>query len=331
MMIYMCQYVVDQINWSYDTDSLPWQFGRPQFWLGQLFAVVAILLKDFFYAVYRRRFVPEYIDLVKESQDEKSLISREKLAEYKPRQVNYLNPELAGMIDYEDRRVHESVPVRFTAPGRSKLYTGFAFDQPANIVNWILTGTNNNGGQDCRKSINADVRNAILNSNDPVFFENQRYQPFCGYGSSFPGYLLPTDRKRWSDRSGKTSAQVIPLAGLELNLDVPWCDADGWVYENDFAFFPSTPSNADDTEEDDEDLSVSPADMRSSTNVLSSRKKNKKKKVKKPRPHHGLVRRREWKLSEEYKTQEEARRSSNFSNISAVQVDDEARQSKLST
>ncbi|UIZ29859.1 hypothetical protein KXD40_002714 [Peronospora effusa] len=331
MMIYMCQYVVDQIDWSYDTDSFPWQFGRPQFWLGQLFAVVAILLKDFFYAVYRRRFVPEYLDLVKESQDEKSLISREELAEYKPRQVNYLNPELAGMIDYEDRRVHESVPVRFTAPGRSKLYTGFAFDQPANIVNWILTGTNNNGGQDCRKSINADVRNAILNSDDPVFFENQRYQPFCGYGSSFPGYLLPTDRKRWSDRSGKTSAQVIPLAGLELNLDVPWCDADGWVYENDFAFFPSTPSNADDTEEDDEDLSVSPADMRSSTNVLSSRKKNKKKKAKKPRPHHGLVRRREWKLSEEYKTQEEARRSSNFSNISAVQVDDEARQSKLST
>ncbi|CAI5724951.1 unnamed protein product [Peronospora destructor] len=331
MIIYICQYLVDQFDWLYDSDSLPWQFGRPQFWLGQLLAVVAILFKDFFYAVYRRRFVPEYTDLVKELQDEKSSTSREELAEFEPPLVNYLNPELAGMIDFQDRRVHESVPVRFTAPGRSKLYTGFAFDQPANIVNWILTGTNNNGGQDCRKSIIEDVRNVILNSDDPVFFENQRYQPFCGYGSSFPGYLLPTDRKRWSDRSGKISAHVIPLAGLELNLDVPWCDADGWVYENDFAFFPSTPPNADDTEEDNEDLSVSPADMHSSTSVLSSRRKNKKKKAKKPRPHHGFVRRREWKLSEEYKAQENARRASNLSNISAVQVDDEARQSTLST
>ncbi|POM70528.1 P-type ATPase (P-ATPase) Superfamily [Phytophthora palmivora] len=253
IMIFLIQYVIDQIDWSYDTDSLPWQFGRAQFWLGQIFAVVAILLKDFLYEGCRRRFVPEYMDLVKESQEEKSSISREELAEFKPPQVNYLNPELAGMIDYQDRRVHESVPVRFTAHGRSKLYTGFAFDQPANIVNWILTGTNNNGGQNSRKSINADVRNIILDSDDPVFFENQRYQPFCGYGSSFPGYLLPTDRKRWSDRSGKINAQAIPLAGLELNLDAPGCDAEGWVYENDFAFFPSTPPNEDDEADDDLD------------------------------------------------------------------------------
>ncbi|GMF14165.1 unnamed protein product [Phytophthora lilii] len=332
IVLYFFQYLIDQINWSYDTDSLPWQFGRSQFWLGQIFAIVAVLMKDFFCEGCRRRFVPEYLDLVKESQNEKSSISREELAEFKPAQVNYLNPELAGMIDYQDRRVHESVPVRFTAPGRSKLYTGFAFDQPANIVNWILTGTNNSGGQNHRKSINADVRHIILNSDDPVFFENQRYQPFCGYGSSFPGYLLPTDRKRWSDRSGKISAQAIPLAGLELNLDVPGCDAEGWVYENDFAFFPSTPPNENDEEEEDMELALSSTDIRSSNGTfLSSRRKNKKKKAKKPRPHHGFVRRREWKLSEEYKAQEEARRASNLSNISAVQVDDDHRQSTQST
>ncbi|KAH7463575.1 Phospholipid-transporting ATPase 3 [Phytophthora ramorum] len=330
IVLYFFQYLIDQIDWSYDTDSLPWQFGRAQFWLGQVFAVVAILLKDFLYEGCRRRFIPEYLDLVKESQSEKSSISREELAEFKPPQVNYLNPELAGMIDYQDRRVHESVPVRYTAPGRSKLYTGFAFDQPANIVNWILTGTNNNGGQNCRKSINADVRNIILNSDDAVFFENQRYQPFCGYGSSFPGYLLPTDRKRWSDRSGKISAQAIPLAGLELNLDVPGCDAEGWVYENDFAFFPSTPPDENDEEEENVELAVSTgtSDIRSSNSTfLSSRRKNKKKKAKKPRPHHGFVRRREWKLSGEFKAQEEARRASNLSNISAVPVDDEHRES----
>lgn len=337
--LYLIQYVIDQIDWSYDTDSLPWQFGREQFWLGQVFAVVAILMKDFLYEGCRRRFVPEYLDLVKEAQDEKSTISREELQEFKPPQVNYLNPELAGMIDYQDRRVHESNPVPFTAPGRSKLYTGFAFDQPANIVNWILTGTNNNGGQNSRKSINSDVRNFILQSDDPVFFENQRYQPFCGYGSSFPGYLLPTDRKRWSDRSGKISAQAIPLAGLELNLDAPGCDADGWVYENDFAFFPSTPPTESDELEEELELRVS--DARSSTGTfLSSRRKNKKKKAKKPRPHHGFVRRREWKLSEEYKAQEAARaeeaaarrsRESNLSSVSGVQMDDDSRQSTQST
>ncbi|KAE9309144.1 Phospholipid-transporting ATPase 3 [Phytophthora fragariae] len=323
--LYLFQYVIDQIDWSYDTDSLPWQFGRAQFWLGQLFAVVAILFKDFFYEGCRRRFVPEYLDLVKESRDEKSALSREELAEFKPPPVNYLNPELAGMIDYQDRRVHESTPVRFTAPGRSKLYTGFAFDQPANVVNWILTGTNNSGGQNSRKSINADVRNLILSSDDPVFFENQRYQPFCGYGSSFPGYLLPTDRKRWSDRSGKISAQAIPLAGLELNLDVPGCDAEGWVYENDFAFFPSTPPSENDEEEEDLELALSTGDRSSNGTFLSSRRKNKKKKTKKPRPHHGFVRRREWKLSEEFRAQQEARRGSNLSNISAVHVEDDHR------
>jgi len=329
VVLYFFQYLIDQIDWSYDTDSLPWQFARSQFWLGQVFAVVAVLLKDFLYEGCRRRFVPEYLDLVKESQDDKASISREELAEFKPHQVNYLNPELAGMIDYQDRRVHESVPTRFTAPGRSKLYTGFAFDQPANIVNWILTGTNNSGGQNSRKSINADVRNIILTSDDAVIFENQRYQPFCGYGSSFPGYLLPTDRKRWSDRSGKINAQAIPLAGLELNLDAPGCDAEGWVYENDFAFFPSTLHETDELEEVVE-LAVSDTRSSSGGTFLSSRRRNKKKRAKKPRPHHGFVRRREWKLSDEYKAQEEARRASNLSNISAVQVEDDPRQSTLS-
>lgn len=297
--IYLFQYVIDMIHWSYDTDSLPWQFGRAQFWLGQVFAVVAILAKDFLYEGVRRRFVPEYFDLVKESEGVQGSIAREDLMDYKPRPVTYLNPELAGMIDYQDRRVHESTPVPHSPPKRAKRYTGFAFDQPANIVNWILTGTNNPSR---RKSINTSVRQSILASDDPVVFENQRYQPFCGFGSSFPGYLLPTDRKRWSDRSGKVSAQVIPLAGLEVQLDVPGCDAEGWVYENDFAFFPATLSDGSDDEERDG------SDARHSFQALRpSRKKAKKKKSKKVRPHHGLVRRREWRLSEAYERQEAAR------------------------
>ncbi|TDH70419.1 hypothetical protein CCR75_007062 [Bremia lactucae] len=327
--IYLAQYVVDQINWSFDTDSLPWQYGRAQFWFGQLIAVAGILLKDILYEGYRRRFNPDYIDLVTESLTDKASMSREELKNFQPPQANYLNPELAGMMDFQDRRVHESTPVRYAAPGRSKLYTGFAFDQPANIINWILTGTNNSGGQNSRKSINANMRHAILNSDDPVFFENQRYQPFCGYGSSFPGYLLPTDRKRWSDRSGKVSAQAIPLAGLELDLEVPGCDAEGWVYEKDFAFFPSTIENEEDEIEDEDDFQISDSRRSSIGAFRMSRKKSKKKKGKKMRPHHGLVRRREWKLSSEYKAQtsEDARRcrESNESRSSVVDDPDEHR------
>ncbi|CAI5739582.1 unnamed protein product [Hyaloperonospora brassicae] len=332
LTIYASQYAVDQIDWIYDTDSLPWQFGRPQFWLGQVFAVVAVLSKDFFYEGIRRRFFPEYIDLVKESQLNSSSIPCEDLADFKPPPVNYLNSELAGMIDYQDRRVHESAPVRLTMARRSELHTGFAFDKPANIVNWILSGTNNSSGQLCRKKINTDVRNAILNSDDPVLFENQRYQPFCGYGSSFPGYLLPTDRKRWSDRSGKISAQAIPLAGLELNMDVAGCDADGWVYEKDFAFFPSVPPNEVHEEENEDEAATGSNRRSSSTAFLSSRRKNKKKKAKKPRPHHGFVRRREWKLSDEYKAQEESRRALELdSSCSVAQVDDDLGQSVVSS
>ncbi|KAI9913972.1 hypothetical protein PsorP6_006053 [Peronosclerospora sorghi] len=322
VMIFFCQFVVDEIDWSYNTHSLPWQFGRSQFWLGQVFAVVAILLKDFLYEGLRCRFAPDYLDLVKESQHENSSISREELLEVKPCPVSTLPPELADMIDYQERCERESLPVRYTAPGRSKLYTGFAFDQPANIFNWILRGTNSTCGQHSRKCKSVDVRTIVLNSDDPVLFENQRYQLFCGYGSSFPGYLLPTDRKRWSDRSGKISAQSIPLAGLELNMDVPGCDEDGWVYENDFAFFPSKPPSVD-NEEKEEEHAVLPDTQRSNGSfVLSTcRAKGKKKKAKKPRPHHGLVRRREWKLSEEYKAQEEARSAAN--RISAAHDDDE--------
>uniref|UniRef100_M4BEY8 Phospholipid-transporting ATPase n=1 Tax=Hyaloperonospora arabidopsidis (strain Emoy2) TaxID=559515 RepID=M4BEY8_HYAAE len=320
LTIYVSQYAIDQIDWIYDTDSLPWQFGRPQFWLGQAFAVVAILLKDFLYEGFRRRFLPEYMDLVKETQHDTSSISCEELTEFKPPPVNYLNSELAGMIDYQDRRVHESTSIGLTAPRRSELYTGFAFDKPANIFNWILSGTTNNGGQLCRKKINADVRNAILNSDDPVLFENQRYQPFCGYGSSFPGYLLPTDRKRWSDRSGKISAQALPMAGLELNMDVAGCDADGWVYEKDFAFFPSIPPNEDGEEENEDEVASDTGRRSSTTSFLTSRVKSKKKKAKKARPHHGFVRRREWKLSDEYKAQEESRRALDSSSV--VESDD---------
>lgn len=342
VLLYLVQYAVDQISMLdyYATYTFPWAFGRPQFWLGQLFAIVAILCKDFLYEGVCKRFFPTYLDLVKESFSTKgaSTISQEELAEYKPPQNQYLRPELAALIDYQDRRVREQTPTarRSTGTGsRRASHHGFAFDKPAHVVNWILQ---RNGPNSRRNSINTEVRQTILHSDDPVIFENQRYQPFCGFGSTYPGYLLPTDRMRWSDRSGKISAMVIPLAGLEVNLDVPGCDPDGWVYENDFKFFPSTPPVDEEEDEEDEE---SEADL-SSTGRLSrkeekrkekERKKKEKEKKrraknsrKKLRGHHGLVRRREWRLTEEFRetlAERERQRESEMSHDSSSGFVDE--------
>uniref|UniRef100_K3XBQ1 Phospholipid-transporting ATPase n=1 Tax=Globisporangium ultimum (strain ATCC 200006 / CBS 805.95 / DAOM BR144) TaxID=431595 RepID=K3XBQ1_GLOUD len=327
LALYGFQYIVDLITWSspdYDTYTFPWIFARGGFWLGQLFAIVAVLMKDFFFEGCRRRFVPEYADLVKEttsalpsnkenSGDTSSPVYEE-LMNFKPTPANYLNPELATMMDYKERRVLDRVPVRYVPAGRENKYRGFAFDQPAYIVNWILNNGSNQEQASRRKGINVQVRQQILTSEDPVIFENERYQPFCGFGSTYPGYLLPTDRSRWSDRSGKVSAQVIPLAGLQLNMDTPGCDEEGWVYATDFSLFPSTP--------------LAPLSRRSSKDggqngappAASNKKPGKK------RGYQGFVRRREWILSEEYKDlaeKELRRRENRLSNLSAVEVEDE--------
>lgn len=54
-------------------------------------------------------------------------------------------------------------------------------------------------------------------------FENERFQPFRGWGSTYPGHLLPTDRSRFSDRSGSVkhapvavvNHQVVATSGFE--------------------------------------------------------------------------------------------------------------------
>ncbi|GLE04680.1 hypothetical protein PINS_up013659 [Pythium insidiosum] len=314
-LLYGFQFAIDEITWTYpdyDTYSFPWMFNRWQFWLGQIFAVVVILSKNFLYEGYRRRFNPDYADLVKEEvflvkDNDVEASSGDDLKNYSPPQCSYLRPELAEMLDYRDRRVQDRLPVRFAAPGRSHLYRGFAFDQPAYIVNWILSSGGSNGptstglGPLRRKGINPDVRQQILNSDDPVIFENERYQPFSGYGSTYPGYLLPTDRSRWSDRSGRISAMSIPLAGLELNMNVPGCDEEGWVYENDFKFFSSTPPDRDTSQNaaqtDDDEHGNEHASARS----RPGSKKSSKNTTKKTGGMRGFVRRREWVLSERYK------------------------------
>ena len=39
-------------------------------------------------------------------------------------------------------------------------------------------------------------------------FENQRFQPFAGWGSKWPGHMMPGDPSRWSNRDYSITSQV---------------------------------------------------------------------------------------------------------------------------
>lgn len=71
-------------------------------------------------------------------------------------------------------------------------------------------------------------------------FENERYQPLIGWGST---WLLPTDPKHWSRRDFSCSVQEFPEAELPLGWEwkdnwkvdkVGAADEDGWSYDFDF-------------------------------------------------------------------------------------------------
>jgi hypothetical protein len=86
-------------------------------------------------------------------------------------------------------------------------------------------------------------------------FENERHQPFRGWGSTWPGHFLPTDKvHRWSvrkiDPSGVPSSQTMSKVVPKLPEDWRWVenawkldlsgvlsdstDNEGWSYGLDF-------------------------------------------------------------------------------------------------
>uniref|UniRef100_K3X852 Peroxin/Ferlin domain-containing protein n=1 Tax=Globisporangium ultimum (strain ATCC 200006 / CBS 805.95 / DAOM BR144) TaxID=431595 RepID=K3X852_GLOUD len=78
-------------------------------------------------------------------------------------------------------------------------------------------------------------------------YEHERYSYFSfSYGSSFPGHLLPTDRRRWSGLHGTPSSQTREKVEPQLPVNWVWtssweidtesgnCDSDGWTYAFDF-------------------------------------------------------------------------------------------------
>lgn len=100
-----------------------------------------------------------------------------------------------------------------------------------NNASWLGRGPRRGSIPDLREQVFAP------SSTDRVLFENQRYQPFYGFGSSYPGHLLMTDRSRFSDRSGKLHSMDVDTSGLHVNRTIAHADEDGWVYARDFKMF----------------------------------------------------------------------------------------------
>ncbi|KAL2636221.1 hypothetical protein R1flu_007700 [Riccia fluitans] len=87
------------------------------------------------------------------------------------------------------------------------------------------------------------VENGASDIVEEEVFENQRYQPLIGWGSRWPGHLLPTDPGRYSDRHLKESSEAFPDVKLppgwrwmsDWHVDqVAGADEEGWCYAFDF-------------------------------------------------------------------------------------------------
>jgi hypothetical protein len=71
---------------------------------------------------------------------------------------------------------------------------------------------------------------------DPTLFENQRWKPGNGFKSDF---LVVGEPGRWSNRAGTAWCWQMNPVGMYVDLSVPSCDQEGWVYGKDYAHFNS--------------------------------------------------------------------------------------------
>lgn len=226
--LYVFQWLVDEIDWSYQTEAFPFVFTDPTFWIVQVLTVVIVISKDFFWKGYQRAFRPEFRHLMQEVQLFKL---NDNLDDWNAPQKN--NVPSFDVVDHKFR-LQENNPPSNTS--RTDTYRGFVFDKPVSLIHWITAQPIGKTFK-VSKGNHHDLRTAIFASDDPILFENQRFQPLAGFGSSYPGHLLPTDRGKWSNREGKLYAMDMDISGLVVNLNVPRADSNGWVYSADFKRF----------------------------------------------------------------------------------------------
>ncbi|OQS05907.1 P-type ATPase (P-ATPase) Superfamily [Thraustotheca clavata] len=234
-MLYGFEIAIDYVGLQDPTwmTSFPWMFGLGLPWLIQLIIVAVLLFKDYFYVAYKRTFEPTLLDLVQAAVNAKDPETIQALGELNFPHVKWLMPHLHNIHDHADvARI--SVTPDMTPAEEQPIYRGFAFDEPAAIVNWLFHKKSNNRRVKHRRW-NTEFLQEILNSGDPVVYENQRYQPFVGFGP----HLLPSDRGHWSDRSGGfNTRKEISTVTMMVDMSVEGCDEEGWVYATDFTRFP---------------------------------------------------------------------------------------------
>ncbi|EQC33287.1 hypothetical protein SDRG_09268 [Saprolegnia diclina VS20] len=235
-MLYGFEIAIDYVGLQDPTSqsSFPWMFGLGAPWLIQLLIVAALYAKDVFYVAYKRAFEPTLLDMVQAAvQHPASEPSISTLGAIEFPHVKWLMPHLHQIPNHADV-ARMSVTPDATVAEEQPVYRGFAFDEPAAIVNWLFHK------QPLTKKVkhrrwNTEFLQEILSSGDPVVYENQRYQPFVGFG----GHLLPSDRGHWSDRSGKfATRKEISTVTMMVDMSVDGCDEEGWVYATDFTRFP---------------------------------------------------------------------------------------------
>ncbi|OQR96099.1 P-type ATPase (P-ATPase) Superfamily [Achlya hypogyna] len=235
-MLYGFEIAIDYVGlqdpvWQ---SSFPWLFGLGEPWLVQLFIAVALLGKDLFYVCWKRTFEPTLLDLVQLAvNDPKAEPSIETLGAIEFPHVKWLMPHLHNIPNHADvARV--SVTPDAALAEEAPVYRGFAFDEPAAVVNWLFHKKPITKRVKHRRW-NTEFLQEILCSGDPVVFENQRYQPFVGFGP----HLLPSDRGHWSDRSGAfATRKEISTVTMMVDMTLEGCDEEGWVYATDFTRFP---------------------------------------------------------------------------------------------
>lgn len=113
----------------------------------------------------------------------------------------------------------------------------------------------------------ADAPSVSYSATEPTIvveevYENERFQPFRGWGHQWPGHFLPSDRVgHWSDRQGKPGGTAsmefrmveprLPRGwkwleeGWEIDLegyDQEAVDAEGWTYALDFYLLKYPPN-----------------------------------------------------------------------------------------
>ncbi|RHY06519.1 hypothetical protein DYB36_003505 [Aphanomyces astaci] len=149
--------------------------------------------------------------------------------------VKWILPHLHSLHD--NMEPDTSVPTERMRQEGS--HHGFAFGQPANILRWLLRKSKPLYATALPQPRRWDTTflQFVLASASDVF-ENERYQPFLGFGHTYPGHLLPSDRGHWSNATGSVSTnQDISTALLTLDEN-PNGDDHGWEYAWDFSQFP---------------------------------------------------------------------------------------------